>query len=162
MTRVLPSTRYVFFGRYLAIMSICILLSGRILHSHQHCSDCCHHSASEQDFAGSCCARQLDQAVSHNCPKRNGGQCPFGNAQSEGEDHLTQDAVPLHPASPDSEPDQHGCAVCSVLSQAPEVAVPVGVISVARQVEAVHVFRHAVAIAGAFLLPQPRGPPSLT
>ena len=165
MTFLSTSTRPINFGRCLAILSMCVLLSGRILHSHQNCGDCCQDNSAGHNVAGHGavhhpCRHGLNQAFSQSCPGVHEQTCPFGNDPLD-DTGKTADAGCPCPTVPKSQHDPHQCAVCSVLSQAPELAVPVGLISIAQRVEEVQIFRPAIAIAGALLLPQPRGPPSL-
>lgn len=141
MTTHTQTSRLSKAGRWLAITAVTVLLFGKLVHLGQECGGCCsssHGHASAQESA------------------RSEQECPFGC------DHHSQNG-PNEPCSSESpnDHDEHGCAVCSLLSQVTESPDLVGLPGESELVAASVCLSAAFAAADVFSPVHPRGPPSL-
>lgn len=88
------------FSRVAALTALLIVGFGKNLHLHQECGHCCHSSH-----------------AAHSAPLESDSQqktCPFGCPHhSHTNDSEEKPSAPAH--------DEHNCAVCSLLAQAPSV-----------------------------------------
>jgi hypothetical protein len=123
------------FARIAALAAVCMVLTGPVVHVHQHGESCCS-SSSGSDI-------QQDEVK----------PCPFGCAH-----HTKQDSGP---AEDSKQPyhDEHNCAVCSVLGQASSCPVLVGLPDVSEVVVDTISLISAGPSAGMMLIADARGPP---
>ena len=127
-------------GRWLAILAMCVMLVGKLVHFGQECDGCC--------SAGKCVV--TSDGMHRTAP------CPFG---------CTHDHGTVPSGSESDEPsgkghDEHQCAVCSVLSHVTEAPEIVGI------PDDFQIVADRPAVAPAFCLQEvffdahPRGPPA--
>ncbi|MFY9252481.1 MAG: hypothetical protein WAO83_03425 [Fuerstiella sp.] len=123
-------------ARIAALIAACLVISGPIVHTHEHGEGCC----------SSVCSDTPAKPVTK--------PCPFGCSH-----HGTHDSAPEDEDS-NSEHDQHHCAVCSVLAQASSCPVILGMPQQLQDVVAIVSQHSDSAIVGTILETDARGPPA--
>ena len=123
------------FARIAAIVSVCMVLVGPIVHVHQHGESCCPASSGS-----------LVQ-------QKKVSPCPF-----DCDHHSKQNSIPTEDSDKPRH-DDHNCAVCSVLAQALNCPVIVGLPDVSEVVIETISLPSAAPSAGMILITEARGPP---
>ena len=123
------------FARIAALVAVCMVLTGPVVHVHQH--------------GESCCSTGSGSDVQQNEVK----PCQFGCAH-----HAKQDSSPAEDSKQPCH-DEHNCAVCSVLAQASSCPVIVGLPDVSEVVVNTISLLSAAPSAGMMLITEARGPP---
>lgn len=100
--------------RVLAIVAMVVLLTGRTIHVHQECADCC--GSETQTGSGTVAA-----VVTGSQPTQI--SCKFGCDHHVAEFEATNGPVE---DSPPPSHDESSCAVCSVLAAAPDFVLVLG------------------------------------